>query len=120
MADEMRLPIFIGDGFKYPHQHWFLCEDVWIIKQVTDEVVKRAQFITTLRDHSLSWYMKFASGSTQPNPLNDIKTILSAEFKKPKSCWVCVIFFACVCMWVRYILFLLFLADFAIFSRFVN
>jgi hypothetical protein len=46
------------------------------------------------------------------------------------ECWVCVIFFACVCVWVRQIRrlrltipcglwFLLFLVDFAIF-RFVN
>jgi hypothetical protein len=47
MADEMRLPIFRGDGSEDPNQHWFLCEDVWIIKQVTDEVVKRTHFSTT-------------------------------------------------------------------------
>jgi hypothetical protein len=84
MEDEMRLPIFRGDGSEDPDQHWFLCEAVWSIKQVTDEVVKRAQFSTTLRDRALSWYMKFVSGSVQPKPLNDIKTVLSAEFKKPK------------------------------------
>ena len=50
MADEMRLPIFIGDGSKDPGQHLFLCEVVWSIKNVTDEVVKRAQLSTTLRD----------------------------------------------------------------------
>jgi hypothetical protein len=49
MADEMRLPIFRGDGSEDPDQHWFLCEAVWNIK--------RTQFSTTLRDHSLSWYM---------------------------------------------------------------
>jgi hypothetical protein len=59
MADEMRLPIFRGDGFEDPNHHWFLCEAVWSIKQVSDEVVKRAQFSTTLRDHALRWYMKF-------------------------------------------------------------
>jgi hypothetical protein len=26
MADEMRLPIFRGDGSEDPDQHWFLCE----------------------------------------------------------------------------------------------
>jgi hypothetical protein len=41
MAGEMRLPIFRGDGSKYPDQHWFLCEVVWDIKNVTDEAVKR-------------------------------------------------------------------------------
>jgi hypothetical protein len=42
MEDEMRLPTFRGDGSKDPNHHWFLCEDVLSIKNVTDEVVKRA------------------------------------------------------------------------------
>jgi hypothetical protein len=58
MVDEMRLPTFRGDGSEDPDQHWFLCEAVWSIKNVTDEAVKRAQFSTTLRDHALRWYMK--------------------------------------------------------------
>jgi hypothetical protein len=90
MVDEMRLPIFRGDGSEDPDQHWFLCEAVWSIKQVNDEVVKRAQFSTTLRDRALSWYMKFVKGVVQPKPLNDIKTALSAEFKKPKSESQCI------------------------------
>jgi hypothetical protein len=40
MADEMRLPTFRGDGFEDPHQHWFLCEDMWSIKNITNEAVK--------------------------------------------------------------------------------
>jgi hypothetical protein len=58
MADEMRLPIFRGDGSQDTNQHWFLCEVVWNIKNLTNEAVKRTQFSTTLRDHALSWYMK--------------------------------------------------------------
>jgi hypothetical protein len=84
MADEMRLPIFRGDGSEDHDQHWFLCEAVWSNKKVNDEVVKRDQFSTTLRDCALSWYMKFVKGTVQPKPLNDIKTELSEEFKKPK------------------------------------
>jgi hypothetical protein len=34
--------------------------------------------------------MKFSSGPGQPKPLNDIKTVLSAEFKKPKSESQCI------------------------------
>jgi len=49
MADEMRLPIFRGDGYEDPEQHWLLCEVVWSIKQVTDEDVNATHFITTLR-----------------------------------------------------------------------
>jgi hypothetical protein len=41
MEDEMRLPIFRGDGSEDPDQHWFLCEVVCNIKNVKDEVVKR-------------------------------------------------------------------------------
>jgi hypothetical protein len=41
MADEMRLPIFRGDGSEDPDQHRFLCEAIWNINNVTDEAVKR-------------------------------------------------------------------------------
>jgi hypothetical protein len=40
MVDEMRLPTFRGDGSEDPEQHWFLCEVVWSIKNITDEAVK--------------------------------------------------------------------------------
>jgi hypothetical protein len=58
MEDEMRLPMFRGDGSEDPDQHWFMCEAVCNIKNVTDEAVKRNQLITTLRDCTLRWYMK--------------------------------------------------------------
>jgi hypothetical protein len=90
MVDEMRLPIFRGDGSEDPDQHWFLCEAVWNIKNITDEVVKRNQFSTTLRDRALSWYMKLVQGLAQPKPLNEIKNALVAEFKKPKSESQCI------------------------------
>ena len=91
MVDEMRLPIFRGDGSEDLDQHWFLCEVVWNIKNVTDKVVKRAQLSTTLRDHTLRWYMKLVQGLSQPKPLNEIKNALIVEFKKPKSESQCII-----------------------------
>jgi hypothetical protein len=54
MENEMRLPIFGGDGSEDSDQHWFLCEAIWNIKNVTDEAVKRTQFRTTLQDRALS------------------------------------------------------------------
>jgi hypothetical protein len=90
MADEMRLPIFRGDGSEDPDQHWFLCEAIWNIKS-DDEDVKRNQFCITLRDHALRWYMKLVQGLSHPNPLNAIKNALIAEFKKPKSESQCII-----------------------------
>jgi hypothetical protein len=90
MVYEMRLPTFRGDGSEDPDQDWFLCEVVWSIKNVTNEVVKRAQFSTTLRDRALSWYMKLVQGISQPKPLNEIKNVFIAEFKKPKSESQCI------------------------------
>jgi hypothetical protein len=89
MADEMRLLTFRGDGSEDPDQHWFLCEVVWSIKNITDEDVKRAQLSTTLRDRALSWYMKFVQG-TAPKLLNVINIALIFEFKKPKSELQCI------------------------------
>jgi hypothetical protein len=40
MADEMRLPTFRGDGSEDPEQHWFLCEVVWSINNITDKAFK--------------------------------------------------------------------------------
>jgi hypothetical protein len=78
MEDEMRLPIFRGDGSEDPDQHWFFYKVVWSIKKVTDEAFRRAQFSTTLRDRALIWYMKFVTASIQPRALNEIKIALSA------------------------------------------
>jgi hypothetical protein len=90
MEDEMRLPIFKGDGSENIDQNWFLCEAVWNIKSITDEAIKRTQFNTTLRDRTLSWYMKLVQGLAQPKPLNEIKNVLIAEFKKPNSESQCI------------------------------
>ena len=73
MQNEMRLPTLRGDGSEDPKQQWFLCEGVWSIKNITDEVVKtRSVYNSTLRDHTLSWYMKlrprsFPTQTTEPD-----------------------------------------------------
>jgi hypothetical protein len=89
MEDKMRLPTFRGDGSENPEQHWFLCKAMWSIKNIIDEVVKRSQFSTTLRDRALRWYIKNFQGSTH-KLLNGIKTSLIVEFKKPKSESQCI------------------------------
>jgi hypothetical protein len=90
MVDEMRLPIFRGDGSEDPDNHWFLCEVVWNIKSITDEAIKRTQLNTTLRDCALRWYMKLVQGLAQHKPLNEIKNVLIVEFKKTKSESQCI------------------------------
>jgi hypothetical protein len=90
MVDEMRLPIFKGDGSEDLDRHWFMWEAVWNIKNITNEAVKRNQFSTTLRDRALRWYMKLVQGLAQPKPLHEINNTLVVQFKKPKSESLCI------------------------------
>ena len=30
-GDDIKLPIFNGNGLEDPEQHWFICEVVWIV-----------------------------------------------------------------------------------------
>jgi hypothetical protein len=45
MEDEVRIPIFRGDGFEDSVQHWFLCEAIWNINNVIDEAVRRTSLV---------------------------------------------------------------------------
>ena len=56
-GDEMKLPIFHGNGTDDPEQYWFLCEEVWTTRQSVDDDIKRIQLETTLKGHALDWYM---------------------------------------------------------------
>ena len=58
--NDIKLSIFNGNGLEYPEKHWFLCEVLWIVRQVQDEAIKWDQMITTLRSHVLYWYMKLS------------------------------------------------------------
>ena len=53
------LPTFNGNESKYPKQHWFICEAMWMVGLVQNVDLKKAQMITTLRGHALDWFMKF-------------------------------------------------------------
>jgi len=50
--------------------------------------MKVAQLVTTFKDRALNWYMKFSGG--QNKALDEIKTALITEFKKPKSESQCI------------------------------
>ena len=65
MGDDMKLPTFKGTGGEDPEQHWFLCEVVWTIKQIQDDNIKLVQLATTLRERSLTWYMKYTTSQNR-------------------------------------------------------
>jgi hypothetical protein len=54
----LRLPEFKGVGSDDPEQHFFVCEIVWVAKNIQDEAVNIAQLATTFRGRALAWYMK--------------------------------------------------------------
>ena len=49
VGDEMKLPIFNGNGIDDLEQYWFLCEAIWTARQTIDDDVKKSQLATTLR-----------------------------------------------------------------------
>jgi hypothetical protein len=65
----------------------FVCETIWVAKNVQDEVVKIAQLETTFRGCALVWYMKLQSTTPtgQARTLTEIRKALLKEFKKTKS-----------------------------------
>jgi hypothetical protein len=55
----MRFPFFYGMGKDDVVQHWFTCEEIWLVKRVRDYTAKIMQIETTFRDRALMWYMKY-------------------------------------------------------------
>jgi hypothetical protein len=53
----IRLPEFRGEGSEDPEKHLFICENIWVAKQIIDEDTKVSQLEITFRDHTLDWYM---------------------------------------------------------------
>ena len=74
VGNEMKLPIFHGNGTDDPAQYWLLCEAVWTTRQNVDDDIKRIQLATTLRGRALDWYMRFMQvpQGTLAKTLNEI------------------------------------------------
>lgn len=61
MGGDMKLPVFKGSRLEDPEKHWFLCDVVWNVKQVTYDDIKMAHFTTTFKDRVLNWFMKYSN-----------------------------------------------------------
>ena len=57
----LKLLVFHENDKEDPEQSQFLCEEIWLVKQKTDNWVKIAFPETTFKDIALAWYMKFKS-----------------------------------------------------------
>ena len=59
-GNNIKLPIFNGNGLEDPEKHSFLCESIWSVQQVQYEVKKQVKMITTMRGYALDWYIKLS------------------------------------------------------------
>ena len=84
----MKLLVFRGSRLEDPEKHWFLCEAMWSVKQVIDDDIRMAKLTTTFRDRALNWFMKYSNA--QVRTLSEVKAMLIAELKKPKSESQCI------------------------------
>ena len=50
---DIRLPTFNGNGVEDLEQHWFLCEAIWMVCQVHNADIRKAEMIMTLWGHFL-------------------------------------------------------------------
>ena len=85
-GDDMKLPLFQGYGTKDPEKYWFLCEAVWMVKQVQDNNIKKGKLTLTFQGQELDWYMKFVQvliGKPQ-KMLAQIRAGLIKKFENPK------------------------------------
>jgi hypothetical protein len=55
----LRIPKFQGVGSEDPEKHLFVCETIWIEKNVQDEETKIVHLETMFKGHKLLWYMKY-------------------------------------------------------------
>lgn len=83
----MRMLVLHGTRSEDREQPLFVYEVVWTVKQVRDVDTKITQLVTTFKDCSLLWYMKYLSSTPTGHnrTLTDIKKSLIIEFKKSKS-----------------------------------
>lgn len=84
MANTMKMVIFKGVGSEDLEKLWFVADVVWIVQQITDDNIKKAQLVTTLQDKVLTWYIKYCEDHPVTT-LEDTHQALNREFKNPKS-----------------------------------
>ena len=58
VGDDVKKPLFQGKRTDDPEQYRFLCETVWIVKQIQDDDITEGQLETNFRGQMLDLYMK--------------------------------------------------------------
>ena len=92
-GEDIGLPTFNGNGVEDLEQHWFLCEVVWMVRQVHNTDIRKVQMIMTLRGCALEWFMKFSivPAGNPEKTLDGIRLMMICEFIKTKYESQCII-----------------------------
>ena len=61
MSNSIKLAIFKGIGSEDTYQFYFVANAVWTTQEITEDNIKKAQLVTALQDHALTWYIKYCS-----------------------------------------------------------
>jgi hypothetical protein len=79
----IRLPEFHGEGSEDPEKNLFICENIWVAKNITYEDTKVVKLTITFRDCALDWYMGLLvnNPTRAPTTVADVKKQLINEFK---------------------------------------
>ena len=84
MVANLKLPTFKGAGDEDMDRFWFVTESVWTVQNITNDSVKQAQLSLDFEERALDWYMGYI-GEHVNATIDEIKTTLNQQFKKPKS-----------------------------------
>jgi hypothetical protein len=79
----IRLPEFHEEWSEDLEKHLFICENIWVAKQITDEDTKVAHLAITFRDRALDWYMGLTVNIPQeaPTTIANVKKEIINEFQ---------------------------------------
>lgn len=61
MASAIKLPVSRGIGNEEPDTFWFMVKAVLEAQGITDDNIKKANLVSALQDHALTWYIKHSS-----------------------------------------------------------
>lgn len=84
MANAIKFPVFKGIGNKALDQFCFLAKAVWEAQGIIDYNLKKANLVSVLQDHALTWYIKYSSNHHNAG-IVAIQDALNKEFSRPKS-----------------------------------
>jgi len=84
MASEIKLQVFKGVANKDQDLFWLVVKAIWEAQGVTEDNMKKEVLVSTLQDHTVTWYIKNSNDNTNVG-ITDLQVVLNSKFSRPKS-----------------------------------